>query len=235
MAPAPETRLFVALDVPDVARARALVTAIGAPRPAFKIGLELVMAGGLELARQLKSEGHTIFLDMKFLDIPATVEKSVANVARLGVDYLTIHGTDTKTLDAAVKGRGTSSLKLLAVTVLTSLDQKDLEEQGISSKTPETLVVERARRAAARGFDGVIASGLEAKAVRAAVPAGFHIVTPGIRPPGTAVGDQARVMAPSEAMAAGASHLVVGRPITAAADPNAATGDILAAMRTALG
>ncbi|MFM2421492.1 MAG: orotidine 5-phosphate decarboxylase [Pseudomonadota bacterium] len=225
-----ESRLFVALDVPEPETARQIVARIGHPRPAYKIGLELVMAGGLDLARQLKAEGHTIFLDMKYLDIPATVEKAVANAARLGVDYLTIHGTDTKTLDAAVKGRGTSGLKLLAVTVLTSLDQADLKEQGIGGLSPEALVLSRATRAKARGFDGVIASGLEAQAVRAAVGSDFLIVTPGIRPPGAAVGDQARVMSPREAINAGASHLVVGRPITAAADPAAAARAILADM-----
>lgn len=223
-------RLFVALDVPDVDKARDLVARIGLPRPAYKIGLELVMAGGLSLARDLVREGHTIFLDMKFLDIPATVEKAVANAALLGVDYLTVHGTDTKTLAAAVRGRGQSGLKLLAVTVLTSLDQADLAEQGISGQSPEVLVVARARRAAAAGFDGVIASGLEAQAVRAVVPPGFRIVTPGVRLAGAPVGDQARVMTPGQAMSAGATHLVVGRPITAAVDPARATRDILAEM-----
>ena len=212
-------RLFVALDVPDVARARALVTEIGDAAQCYKVGLELLFGGGLEFAQGLKAAGKTVFLDMKLLDIPNTVEKAAANIAGLGLDYLTIHGTDRKTMDAAVKGRGSSSLKLLAVTVLTSLDRADLVEQGVAGMSPEDLVVHRAKLAKASGFDGVIASGQEAERVRAAVGAGFLIVTPGIRLAEGPDGDQARVMTPARAIAAGASHLVVGRPITAAAAP----------------
>lgn len=212
-------RLFVALDVPDVARARALVSEIGDAAQCYKVGLELLFGGGLEFAQGLKAAGKTVFLDMKLLDIPNTVEKAAANIAGLGLDYLTVHGTDRKTLDAAVKGRGASSLKLLAVTVLTSLDRSDLIEQGVTSHSPEEMVVHRAKLAKDSGFDGVIASGQEAQRVRAAVGPEFLIVTPGIRLSEGPDGDQARVMTPARAIAAGASHLVVGRPITAAASP----------------
>jgi orotidine-5'-phosphate decarboxylase len=220
-------RLFVALDVPDVERAGALVEAIGGAARCYKVGLELIFGGGIGFARGLKAAGRDVFLDMKLLDIPNTVEMAVANIAGLGFDYLTVHGTDRKTLDAAVKGRGNAGLKLLAVTVLTSLDQEDLREQGIDGRSPADLVVHRARLAKAAGFDGVIASGQEAAHVRAAVGPDFLIVTPGIRFAEGPEGDQARVMTPAKAIAAGASHLVVGRPITRAADPAAAAQAVI--------
>lgn len=229
----PRSRLFVALDLPDAAAARALVDRLGDSVDCYKIGLELLFGGGLELARALRAEGRTIFLDMKLLDIPNTVEKAVSNVAALGLDYLTIHGTDRKTLDAAVKGRGSSSLKLLAVTVLTSLDARDLSEQGIGRSTPAELVLHRARLAKAAGVDGVVASGQEAGLMRAEVGTDFLIVTPGIRLAEGPDGDQARVMTPGRAIAEGASHLVVGRPITAAADPRKAAQAFAAAISSA--
>jgi orotidine-5'-phosphate decarboxylase len=164
---------------------------------------------------------------MKLLDIANTVEKAAANIAGLGLDYLTVHATDRKTLDAAVKGRGSSRLKLLGVTVLTSLTKADLEEQGVAGLGPAELVVHRAKLARDSGFDGVIASGQEAALVRAAIPKDFLIVTPGIRLPGGESGDQARVMTPEAAIAAGATHLVIGRPITAAVDPRAAASEIV--------
>jgi orotidine-5'-phosphate decarboxylase len=226
-------RLFVALDTPDAERARALVAEVAGEGVAFKLGLELLFGGGLALAQSLAREGRLVFLDMKLLDIPHTVEKATANIASLGLGYLTVHGTDRKTLDAAVRGRGSNALKLLAVTVLTSLEQADLAEQGIAGRTPADLVVHRARLAEAAGFDGVIASGQEAAAVRAAVGPSFLIVTPGIRLAEGPDGDQARVMTPSRALKDGATHLVVGRPITAAADPRAAARTILADMAKA--
>ena len=230
----PRGRLFVALDVPDVARARALVERIGDAALCYKVGLELLWGGGLDLAHGLKATGKSVFLDMKLLDIPNTVEKAVANIAGLGLDFLTIHGTDRKTLDAAVKGRGNAAMKLLAVTVLTSLDQADLAEQGVTGMSPADLVVHRAKLAKASGFDGVIASGQEAAAVRAATGLSFLIVTPGIRLADGPDGDQARVMTPARAIASGASHLVVGRPITAAADPAAAARQMTDAIASAL-
>jgi orotidine-5'-phosphate decarboxylase len=222
-----QDQLFVALDVPDVATARDLVTTLGDNVSCYKIGLELLFGGGLEFGRQLKSDNKTVFLDMKLLDIGATVEKATANIARLGFDYLTVHGSDTKTMAAAVRGRGQSALKLLAVTVLTSLDTADLAEQGIAGLSPRDLVVRRAQLAKAAGFDGVIASGQEAKAVRAAVGPQFMIVTPGIRPTGSTANDQVRVVTPAMAIGDGASHLVVGRPITAALDPASAARAII--------
>ena len=214
-------KLIVALDVPTDKEARALVAVLGDAVTFYKIGLELLFVGGLDLAPDLKASGKRVFLDMKLLDIGNTVERAVATAAHLGVDFLTIHGHDRKTLDAAVKGRGTSKLKLLAVTVLTSLDQDDLKEQG-SAFTPAGLVIHRAKLARAAGFDGVIASGQEAAAVRAATAPGFLIVTPGIRLPGGEAGDQSRITTPATALKDGANHLVVGRPITQAKDPRAA-------------
>lgn len=228
----PKSRLFVALDVPDVKRAEALVSRIGEAAQCYKIGLELVFGGGIGLAQSLKKSGRQVFLDMKLLDIPNTVEKAAANIAAMGLDYLTVHGTDRKTLDAAVKGRGSRSMKLLAVTVLTSLDQADLKQQGIAMG-PTDLVLHRAIQAKAAGFDGVIASGQEANQIRAAIGPDFLIVTPGIRMSEGPDGDQARVMTPARAIAAGASHLVVGRPITEAVDPAAAARQIVEAIRTA--
>jgi orotidine-5'-phosphate decarboxylase len=228
----PKSRLFIPLDVPDVARAEALVARIGHDAACYKIGLELIFGGGLALAQNLRRAGKQIFLDMKLLDIPNTVEKAAANIAGLGLDYLTVHGVDRKTLDAAVKGRGSSHLKLLAVTVLTSLDAADLKQQG-SAMNSDDLVLHRAKMAHAAGFDGVIASGHEAAAIRAAIGPAFLIVTPGIRMAEGPDGDQARVMTPGRAIAAGASHLVVGRPITEAVDPAAAARQIVAAIATA--
>ena len=230
-------RLIVALDTPSIADARTLISTLGDSVCFYKIGLELLFGGGLELAQELKGNGHDIFLDMKFLDIGNTVEKAVANVARLGLDCLTIHGTDTKTLDAAVRGRGSSDLKLLAVTVMTNLDQADLIEQGIVNKSPSELVLHRAALAKDAGFDGVISSGLEASALRAQVGAKFMIVTPGIRLASETNGsdnDQARVMTPERAISSGASHLVVGRPITQATDPKAAADTFVAQIASAI-
>jgi orotidine-5'-phosphate decarboxylase len=225
-------RLIVALDFAEVGTARAFVEQVGDSVTFYKVGLELVLNGGLDLVRALKGEGKRVFLDMKLLDIPNTVEKAVANAARTGADFLTIHAIDTKTIAAAAKGAAGSDLKVLGVTVLTSLDQGDLAEQGIAA-TPGDLVITRARLAKAAGCHGVIASGQEAAAVRAATGEGFLIVTPGIRLPSDAVGDQARVATPGTAIADGATHLVVGRPITQAADPRAAAEAFIQAIATA--
>jgi len=232
MTKASDDRLIVALDVPSAEAARGLVTRLGDTVSFYKIGLELVFCGGLELAGELKRAGKRVFLDMKLLDIGNTVERAVATAAALGVDFLTVHGTDRKTLLAAVKGRGKSSLKLLAVTVLTSLDERDLAEQGIAA-APADMVLKRAKLAHDAGFDGCIASGLEAARVRAATGRDFLIVTPGIRMPGGAAGDQTRITTPEQALRDGASYLVVGRPINAAADPVAATREIIANMARA--
>jgi orotidine-5'-phosphate decarboxylase len=219
-------KLIVALDFAAYDDARALVDTLGSTVSFYKIGLELLFSDGLALASELKNENKRIFLDMKFLDIGNTVEKAVAAVANLGFDFLTIHGTDTKTMQSAVKGRGTSPLKLLAVTVLTSLDQNDLNDQGIALSPPE-LVLKRAKLAHDAGMDGVIASGQEAASVRAATGNQFLIVTPGIRLPGGDAGDQSRITTPQDALRHGADHLVVGRPITAASDPKRAAESML--------
>ncbi|MGL4396541.1 MAG: orotidine-5'-phosphate decarboxylase [Hyphomicrobium sp.] len=214
-------KLIVALDVPNADAARALIAALGDSVSFYKIGLELVFSGGLDLARDLKAAGKRVFLDMKLLDIGNTEERAVASAAALGVDFLTIHGHDRKTIAAAVRGKGTSATKILAVTVLTSLDAADLAEQGTAMQ-PADLVVHRARLSSDGGADGVIASGQEAAAVRAATRPGFLIVTPGIRLPGGEAGDQTRITTPEQALRSGADYLVVGRPITAAESPRAA-------------
>lgn len=226
-------KLIVALDVPTVAEAEALVDTLGDSVTVFKIGLELVMAGGLDLARRLVERNSQVFLDMKFLDIGHTVERAVANAAQLGVTYLTVHGLDAKTLEAAVAGRGDSAMKLLAVTVLTNLTADDLEVQG-NRMGPAELVAHRARLAHACGVDGVIASGQEATAVRGVTGPDFLIVTPGIRLPGGTLDDQQRVMTPNDAVTAGADLIVVGRPITQAADPAEAARTFVAHIEAAL-
>jgi orotidine-5'-phosphate decarboxylase len=225
-------KLIVALDYPSYDEARTLVDRLGDTVNFYKIGLELLFSDGLALASELKNEEKRVFLDMKFLDIGNTVEKAVAAVAHLSFDFLTIHGTDKKTMQAAVKGRGNTSLKLLAVTVLTSLDENDLNEQGISL-SPHDLVLKRAKLAQDAGMDGVIASGLEAAALRAATGPNFLIVTPGIRLPGGEAGDQKRITTPEDALRDGANHLVVGRPITAASNPKRAAETVLGHIKLA--
>ena len=222
-------KLIIALDVPTLDAARTLVDRLGTSVSFYKVGLELVFSGGLELARELKQAGKRVFLDMKLLDIGHTVERATATAATLGADFLTVHGHDSKTLKAAVAGRGTASLKLLAVTVLTSLDGDDLAEQG-THISPAGLVLKRAQLAFQCGFDGVIASGQEAGQIRLATGPEFLIVAPGIRLPGGAAGDQTRITTPQDALHAGANHLVVGRPVTAASDPKAAAENFLAAI-----
>lgn len=214
-------RLIVALDMPTDEEARRLIALLDDTISFYKVGLELLFAGGLELARDLRRQGKRVFLDMKLLDIGNTVERAVANATELNVDLLTVHGHDLKTLRAAVAGRGSSKLKLLAVTVLTNLTADDLRQQG-SSMSPADLVIARARLAYEAGFDGCIASGQEAARIRAATGPAFLIVTPGIRLPGSTTDDQERVMTPDHAIAAGADHIVVGRPITQATDPKLA-------------
>ena len=236
-------RLIVALDAPSIEMARDIVTTLGDSVRFYKIGLELLFGGGLELAQELKNNGSGIFLDMKFLDIGNTVEKAVANVAQLGLDFLTIHGVDRKTMDAAVRGRADAKLKLLAVTVMTNLDQDDLTQQGISGRSPADLVLHRAQMARNAGFDGVISSGHEARTIRAQSGKDFLIVTPGIRlahngsasdKASSADNDQARIMTPERAIEAGASHLVVGRPITKADNPKDAANRFVRKIETAM-
>ena len=223
---APRERLIVALDFPDIDGARNAISKLSGEVGVFKIGLELLFHGGSELARELAAEGHQVFFDAKLLDIGNTVERSVANIAGLGVRFLTIHASDRKTMSAAVAGRGASDLKLLAVTVMTNLDGNDLSEQG-TSMAPQDLVVHRARMAIECGVDGVVASAHEAELLRRELGDDFIIVTPGIRPAGSAVGDQTRVMTPARAIAAGSDYLVIGRPITQSDDPQGAAQAIV--------
>jgi len=225
-------RLIVALDMPTLAEADALVATLGDSVSFYKVGLELVFAGGLELARRLKSEGKHVFLDMKLLDIGNTVERAVANASEFGVDFLTVHGHDLKTLQAAVAGRSDSRLKLLAVTVLTNLTADDLSQQGCSH-APAEMVLRRARLARESGFDGVIASGQEAGRIREAIGEDFLIVTPGIRLPGSATDDQQRITTPDNAIGAGADYIVVGRPITQADDPKSVAETFVSHIRDA--
>lgn len=225
-------RLIVALDMPTVEEAQRLVAQLGDAVTFYKVGLELLFAGGLELARALKAGRKHVFLDMKLLDIGNTVERAVANATELGVDFLTVHGHDLKTMQAAVAGRGSSKLKLLAVTVLTNLTADDLKQQG-SSLGPAELVVSRAKLAREAGFDGVIASGQEAGRIREAVGPGFLIVTPGIRLTGSSTDDQQRITTPDNAIKAGADYIVVGRPITQADDPRLAAETFVNHIRAA--
>jgi len=226
-------RLIVALDVPNVEEAKALIEALGDSVGVYKIGLELLFSGGFELARELASQGRSVFIDAKLLDIEATVECATAAIARTGAEFLTVHALDAKTLDAAVRGRASSKLRLLGVTVLTNLDRDDLKEQGVD-RSPKELAVYRAMLAQEAGLDGVVASGEEAAALRQALGPGVLIVTPGIRPKGAESHDQTRSITPAEAVAAGADYIVVGRPITRAPDPRAAALAIVEEIALAL-
>jgi orotidine-5'-phosphate decarboxylase len=226
-------RLIVALDVPSVEEARALVDRLGDSVGVYKIGLELLFSGGFALAEELAGNGHSVFVDAKLLDIEATVERGTAAIARTGAKFLTVHALDKKTLEAAVRGRGDSALKLLGVTVLTNLSASDLVQQGIDHPLEE-VVLHRAKLAKETGFDGVIASGHEAASIRKTTGADFVIVTPGVRPQGAPAQDQARAVTPAKAIAAGADYLVVGRPITRADNPRTVAEAIVAEIAAAL-
>ena len=226
-------RLIVALDLPSVAEARSFVDRMGPTVTFYKIGLELFMAGGLELARALVGEGKQVFLDMKLLDIANTVERATRNAAATGVTFLTVHAHDSKTLRAAAAGKAGTGLRILGVTVLTNLDSADVREQGQAGSIEE-LVARRAKLVHDAGCDGVVASGLEAARVREVVGPGIAIVTPGIRLAGEPTGDQARAVTPQIAIASGADYIVVGRPINAAADPQQAAETFVQAIEEAL-
>lgn len=221
-------KLIVGLDLPTIAEAEKMIDTLGDAVSFYKIGHQLAFVGGLELARDLKAQGKSVFLDMKLLDIDNTVAKGVENIVKIGVDMLTIHAYP-KAMSAAVTAAKGSSLCLLGVTVLTSMDAADLAEAGYSDD-PKTLVLKRAAQAREAGMGGIVASAHEAKAIREIVGSDMAVVTPGIRPSGGEAGDQKRVMTPGDALLAGASHLVVARPIVAAADPLAAANTILSEM-----
>lgn len=223
-----DDRIIVALDVPNILDGLALADTLGDHVSFYKIGLGMLTGGGLALANELKERGKKIFLDMKFFDIGVTVEKAVAGIAQYDLDFLTVHG-DPHVVRAAIKGRGASGLKILAVTILTSLDRADLDDCLIVEGEVQDLVIQRARNALLAGADGVIASPQEAALIRALPEAkGKLIVTPGVRPAGAALGDQKRVATPAQALKDGADHLVIGRPIWAADDPVQAIKDVLA-------
>lgn len=215
-----DPRCFVALDLPSVAEAEAMVELLGDAVESYKIGLQLLPIGGVELGQRLKAKGKNVFYDFKFHDIGATVEKATRSIAGLNADLLTVHARPD-VMRSAVKGRGTSSLKILGVTVLTSLDQRALSAIGYNDNA-ESLVMRRVEQALEAGIDGVVSSPLEAAAIRAVVPDNFLVVTPGVRPKGADAGDQKRIATPANALRSGASHLVIGRPITQAKDPRAA-------------
>ncbi|MBZ9938064.1 orotidine-5'-phosphate decarboxylase [Mesorhizobium sp. BR1-1-16] len=225
-------RLIVGLDLPTVAEAEAMVTALGDDVTFYKVGLQLHFAGGLDFARRLRDRGKKVFLDVKLLDIDNTVAHATENIAKLGMTFCTIHGYP-KAMRAAVSGKGMSDLRLLAVTVLTSMDEADLANAGYGGSIAE-LVARRAADARAAGMDGIVCSPEEASAMRAIVGAGMTIVTPGIRPRGAASGDQKRVATPTDAIRAGADHLVVGRPVIAAPNPRSVAKSILAEIELAL-
>jgi len=229
----PRERLILALDVPSVATAEAMIVRLGESVSFYKIGYQLAFAGGIDLARALAGAGKQIFLDLKLHDIGNTVGRGVESVARLGASFLTVHAYP-QTMHAAVDARAGSSLRILAVTVLTSYDDADLAAAGYDFTVPE-LVGERAAQARDVGVDGLVCSGEEAAMLRPIVGAGMTLVTPGIRPAGAGAGDQKRVMTPAAAIAAGADYLVIGRPILAAPDPKAAAEAIVAEIAGATG
>jgi len=228
MTASPDDRLIVALDVPNALAGLNLAERLG-PRVGFyKIGLGMLTAGGLALANELKAEhGKRIFLDMKLFDIGATIEAAVRGLVQFDLDLLTVHG-DPHVVRAAAEGAGGTNTKILAVTILTSLDRADLDAGLMAPGDIPDLVATRAARAFEAGADGVIASPQEAALIRALPEAaGKLIVTPGVRPDGSSMGDQKRVATPAQAIRDGADHIVVGRPIWAAENPDIAAAEIL--------
>ncbi|KSV81041.1 MULTISPECIES: orotidine-5'-phosphate decarboxylase [Sinorhizobium/Ensifer group] len=225
-------RLIVGLDLPTIADAERIVSTLGNDVSFYKIGYQLVFAGGLEFARDLAASGKNVFLDMKLLDIDNTVAKGVENIVKMGMSMLTLHAYP-KAMKAAVEAARGSDLCLLGVTVLTSMDEQDVIDAGYEYD-PHTLVLRRAEQARAAGMGGIVCSAEESAAVRKIIGPNMALVTPGIRPAGADKGDQKRVMTPAEALKAGSSHLVVARPIVAAAEPLAAARAILAEMNGAL-
>ena len=223
-----DSRLILPLDLPTADEARRMVETLGDAVSFYKVGLELFATDGMALARELKAQGKQVFLDWKLHDIGATVQKAASVLADTGCDLLTVHA-EPQVMAAAVRGRGRSSLKILGVTVLTSLSDADLAEIGYS-ETARALVERRIHQAVAAGCDGVVASPHEAAMARAIGGKDFLVVTPGVRPDWAAKNDQARAATPAEAIKAGASHIVCGRPITAANDPAEAARRIIAEM-----
>ncbi len=222
--------IIVALDFEDAIQARALIARLGGAADFYKVGMELYASEGMQFVRELAEAAKQVFLDLKLYDIPETVKRATAQVAKTGARFLTVHGSNA-VMRAAVEGRGASRLGLLAVTVLTSFDREDLAELGYPASI-EDLVALRVKNAMAAGMDGIVCSAREAAAVRALAGPGAILVTPGVRSASAAVGDQKRVATPAEAIAAGANYLVIGREITRAADPRAEAVRILGEMNS---
>ena len=230
---APRDRLIVALDLPALDAAEAMVARLGDSVTFYKIGYQLAYAGGLPLVRQLANAGKKVFVDLKLHDIGNTVARGVESVAKLGATFLTVHAYP-QTMRAAVEAARGSGLKILAVTVLTSYDDGDLHAAGYRFGVSD-LVEARAQQAQVLGVDGLVCSAEEAASLHRIVGHRMVLVTPGIRPAGAAVGDQKRIMTPGRAIAAGADYLVVGRPVLEAADPKAAADAMRAEILQALG
>jgi orotidine-5'-phosphate decarboxylase len=226
-------RLIVALDLPSVQAAESMVSRLGDSVSFYKVGYQLAFAGGLPFAAGLIAVGKQVFLDLKLHDIGNTVAKGVESVAQLDAAFLTVHAYP-QTMKAAVEGRGASNLRILAVTVLTSYDDADLAAAGYEMSVPE-LAAARAAQAHDIGIDGLVCSAEEAANLRTIVGHSMVLVTPGIRPAGSASGDQKRIMTPARAIEAGADYLVVGRPVTEAADPKKAADAIVAEIERATG
>src|SRR6201747_1110242 len=223
---APRDRLIVALDLPDVEAAEAMIARLGDAVSFYKIGYQLGYAGGLPLVRKLADAGKKVFADLKMHDIGNTVARGVESIAKSGATFVTVHAYP-QTMKAAVEGRAGSGLKILAVTVLTSYDDGDLHAAGYRLNVSD-LVEARAQQAQVLGVDGIVSSPEEAASLRKIVGHQMNLVTPGIRPAGTATGDQKRIKTPARAIAAGADYLVVGRPVLEASDPKAAAEAIVA-------
>lgn len=228
----PRDRLIVALDLPDMGSAERMIEKLGGSVSFYKIGYELALAGGLPLVEKLASAGKKVFLDLKLHDIGNTVTRAAERATELGVTFLTVHAFP-QTMKAAVEGRGKSSLKILAVTVLTSWDDKDLKEAGYSFPVRD-LVLKRVGQAKEIGIDGIVASAAEAAEIRKKVGKSMLLVTPGIRPAGGEVGDQKRVVTPKDAIEAGSDYIVIGRPVTGANDPKSAAEAVVTEITAAL-
>ena len=228
----PKDRLIVPLDVPTVMEAEGLVETLGDTVSFYKIGHQLAFAGGLNFIRELRDMGKQVFLDMKLLDIDNTIEKGVENIVKMGVQMTTLHAYPNA-MKAAVNAAQGSDLCLLGVTVLTSMDDDDLKNAGYAYEARE-LVVKRAQQASDLGMGGVVASAQESANIREIINSKMAIVTPGIRPTGSDVGDQKRIMTPADAIKAGSTHLVVGRPITGVDNPKTAAQDVIDEIASAL-
>ncbi len=221
----PRDRLIVGLDLADAESALAMVARLGDSVSFYKIGMELIYGNGFDVVRRLVGDGKQVFVDLKLHDIPHTVERATAQIARLGATFLTVHGF-VPTMQGALAGAAGSNLRLLAVTVLTSFDEDDVRQAGYRLALAD-LVALRAEQAQKLGVSGLVMSAHEAQAMRARLGPAMVLVTPGIRPSSGAIGDQKRVMTPSAAIKAGADHLVVARPILTAADPRAMATSIV--------